>query len=52
MPVYTVVLRINVPSLGEKTVTMPNITADSLMQAIAKAQAVIVVEVLGGQKTS
>lgn len=51
MGVYVVMFRINVPSLGERVITVPNITADSLAQAIAKAQAGIVIEVMSAQKT-
>lgn len=51
MPVYTVQIRVNVPSVGEKTITVPNITAASIPQAIAIAQGQITIEPVAAQKT-
>lgn len=52
MPTYTVVLKVNVPSVGEKSVTFPNIDAPGLTQAIEVAKAGIIVEPIAVQKTA
>lgn len=52
MPVYTVHLRVNVPSVGERPVVIPNVIADSLAQAITAAIAQIKIEPTAVQKTA
>ena len=44
MAVYTVTLRINVPTLGERIVAFPTITASDIPDAIRVAQAMVIVE--------
>lgn len=52
MPTYTVRLRINVPSLGERQVDIPNTVAPSLELAIAEAKKALIVEPIAIQKTA
>ena len=44
MPQYVVILRINVPSLGERMVTTPALTAVDIPDAIQQALATVIVE--------
>jgi hypothetical protein len=52
VPVYTVRLRINVPSLGERPVDFPNITAPTIEAAIEEAKKAVIVEPIAAQKTA
>lgn len=52
MPTYTVTLKINVPSFGERTVPFPNIVAPTLAQAVDLAKANVVIEAIGAQRTA
>lgn len=52
MPVYTIRLRINVPTLGERLVDFPLITATTIEQAIQQAKAMVIIEPIAGQKTA
>jgi len=52
MPVYTIRLRINVPTLGERNVDFPSITAPTIEEAIRQAKAMVIVEPIAGQKTA
>ncbi len=44
MPIYTVKLRVNVPSLGERNVDQTNIMATDIADAIKQAVAAVIVE--------
>ena len=44
MPQYVVVLRINVPTLGERMVTTPALAAVDIPDAIRQAMATVIVE--------
>lgn len=52
MPVYTVVLRVNVPTLGERNVTQALITAVDIGDAVKQAIAAVIVEPIQVQKTA
>ena len=44
MPQYVVVLRVNVPTLGERIVTTPALVAVDIPDAIRQAVATIIIE--------
>lgn len=52
MPIFTVQLRINVPSVGEARPVFTAIQALTIEEAITKAKAGLVVETLAAQKTA
>jgi hypothetical protein len=49
---YTVTLRINVPTIGEKVVTFPNVVANSIPEAIEVAKQGILVEAVKAEKNT
>jgi hypothetical protein len=51
MPVFTVVLQLNVPGLGARTVTQANITAPTIADAISQAIQTVTIECTQVQKT-
>ena len=44
MPQYVVVLRVNVPTLGERIVTTPALAALDMTDAVKQATATIIIE--------
>lgn len=52
MPTWTVLLRINVPTLGSRDVSFPGITAATLTAAIDQAKLGVIVEPIAAQQTA
>ena len=52
MPIWTVKLRINVPSLGERLVDFPGITAPTMAAAVAIAITAVIIEPMQAQQTA
>ncbi len=52
MPTYTVVLAVNVPGLGARTVTQVGVVAATIADAIAQATTGVVIECTQVQKTA
>lgn len=52
MAIYSVQISVNVPTVGAKTFTKTDITANSPEEAIVAAKALVIVEVIALQKTA
>lgn len=52
MPIFSVQLRINVPSVGEARPVFTGIQAATIEEAIEKAKSGLVMETLAAQKTA
>lgn len=52
MPTWTVQLRINVPTLGERLVLFPGIVAPTMAAAADQAKLSVVVEAMQAQQTA
>jgi hypothetical protein len=52
MAVYTVSITVNVPGVGARTFTQPNITAANPDDAMNQAKAMVIVDVIALQKTA
>lgn len=52
MPIFSVQLRINVPSVGEAQPVFTGISAVNIEEAIEKAKQGLIVETIAAQKTA
>lgn len=51
MPTFTVRLRVNVPGVGDREITLPGIVKPTLEEAIIEAKTNLIVEVIAVTKT-